>query len=71
MAATRDELIARLKRAGELELSGEDQAETDSYSTLVSFDSMAQTGSRRTTWASPITSRPFAQHSMNGQFVEA
>ena len=31
MAATRDELIARLKRAGELELSGEDQAETDSY----------------------------------------
>jgi hypothetical protein len=31
MAATRDELISRLKRAGELELSGEDQAETDSY----------------------------------------
>jgi hypothetical protein len=37
MAATRDELIARLKRAGKLELSGEDQAETDSYfNTLLS-----------------------------------
>jgi predicted ester cyclase len=28
---TRDQLAARLKRAGELEVSGEDQAETDSY----------------------------------------
>jgi predicted ester cyclase len=28
---TRDQLVARLKRAGELEVSGEDQAETDSY----------------------------------------
>jgi predicted ester cyclase len=28
---TRDELVARLTRAGELEVSGEDQAETDSY----------------------------------------
>jgi predicted ester cyclase len=27
----RDELVARLVRAGELEVSGEDQAETDSY----------------------------------------
>jgi predicted ester cyclase len=27
----RDQLVARLKRAGELEVSGEDQAETDSY----------------------------------------
>ena len=31
MALTRDELVARLIRAGELELSGENQAETDSY----------------------------------------
>jgi predicted ester cyclase len=31
MDHTRDQLIARLKRAGELEISGEDQAETDSY----------------------------------------
>ena len=30
MGITRDELVARLTRAGELELSGE-QAETDSY----------------------------------------
>ncbi len=31
MALTRDELITRLIRAGELEVSGEDQVETDSY----------------------------------------
>jgi predicted ester cyclase len=31
MALTRDELVARLVRAGELELLGEDQAEIDSY----------------------------------------
>jgi predicted ester cyclase len=30
-AATRDELVARLVRAGELEISGESQEETDSY----------------------------------------
>jgi predicted ester cyclase len=28
---TRDQLVARLVRAGELEVSGEDQAETDTY----------------------------------------
>jgi predicted ester cyclase len=28
---TRDQLVGRLRRAGELEVSGEDQAETDSY----------------------------------------
>jgi predicted ester cyclase len=28
---TRDQLVARLRRAGELEISGEDQVETDSY----------------------------------------
>lgn len=31
MAFTRNELVARLIRAGELEVSGEDQAEADSY----------------------------------------
>ena len=31
MIMTRDQLVARLRRAGELEVSGEDQAETDSY----------------------------------------
>ncbi|WP_048644854.1 ester cyclase [Nitratireductor soli] len=31
MPLNRDELIARLIRAGELEVSGEDQAETDTY----------------------------------------
>src|ERR1700734_3183308 len=30
-ASTRDELVARLVRAGELEISGESQQETDSY----------------------------------------
>ena len=31
MIMTREQLVARLRRAGELEVSGEDQAETDSY----------------------------------------
>lgn len=31
IALTRDELVARLIRAGELDISGEDQAEIDSY----------------------------------------
>lgn len=31
LALSRDELVARLVRAGELEVSGEDQAETDTY----------------------------------------
>src|ERR1700677_3108763 len=31
MTSTRDELVARLVRAGELEISGESQEETDSY----------------------------------------
>ena len=30
-ASTRDELVARLVRAGELEISGESQQEVDSY----------------------------------------
>jgi hypothetical protein len=30
-ASTRDELVARLVRAGELEISGESQEEVDSY----------------------------------------
>jgi predicted ester cyclase len=34
---TRDQLVARLKRAGELEVSGEDQAETDSYFDVSKF----------------------------------
>jgi hypothetical protein len=28
---TRDQLVARLRMAGELEVSGEDRSETDSY----------------------------------------
>ena len=31
MGITRDELVARLKRAGELQVSGDNQAEHDSY----------------------------------------
>lgn len=31
LTLSRDELVARLVRAGELEVSGEDQAETDTY----------------------------------------
>jgi predicted ester cyclase len=37
MLLTRDELVARLVRAGELEVSGEDQAETDSYFDTAQF----------------------------------
>jgi hypothetical protein len=35
---TRDELVARLIRAGELEMSGEDQEETDSYFDTEQFE---------------------------------
>jgi SnoaL-like polyketide cyclase len=35
---TRDELVARLVRAGELEVSGEDQEETDSYFDTEKFE---------------------------------
>ena len=34
---TRDELVARFKRAGELQISGENQAETDSYFDTTNF----------------------------------
>ena len=37
MTLTRDKLVACLIRAGELELSGEDQAETDSYFDTTQF----------------------------------
>jgi predicted ester cyclase len=34
---TRDQLVARLRRAGELDISGEDQAEIDSYFDMTKF----------------------------------
>ena len=34
---TRDQLVARLKRAGELQISGEDQPELDSYFDTIHF----------------------------------
>jgi predicted ester cyclase len=37
MVLTRDELVARLVRAGELEVAGADQAEIDSYFDLIKF----------------------------------
>jgi predicted ester cyclase len=37
LTLTRDELVARLVRAGELELSGEDQAEADTYFDAANF----------------------------------
>jgi hypothetical protein len=42
LGTTRDVLVARLKRAGELIVSGEDQAETGSYSIQFIFDSTAR-----------------------------
>jgi predicted ester cyclase len=37
VAPTRDEFVARLKRAGELEISGENQTEIDSYFDTAKF----------------------------------
>ena len=41
---TRDELVARLKRAGELQVSGENQAETDTYFNMEQFRFRAPDG---------------------------
>jgi predicted ester cyclase len=37
ISVTRDQLIARLKRAGELDVSGDDQVELDSYFDTINF----------------------------------
>ena len=37
LSVTRDQLIARLKRAGELDVSGDDQVELDSYFDTINF----------------------------------
>jgi len=37
ISITRDQLIVRLKRAGELDVSGEDQVELDSYFDTINF----------------------------------
>ena len=55
---TRDKLVARLIRAGELEVSGEDQTETDLYFTEASTASTALTVSRRTRLVSLTISSP-------------
>jgi hypothetical protein len=46
---TRDDLIAPLGRAGELEVSGDNQAETDSYLDTRQFRSTVRTVLRWTT----------------------
>ncbi len=68
---TRDELVARLIRAGELGVSGEDQTETDSYFDGSSTASPALPVSRRTTPASLTISSPYGRLSMIVQFDEA
>jgi hypothetical protein len=68
---TRDELVARLKRAGKLLVSGENQTEIDTYFDRSSSGSTLRTVLRRITPASPTISRPFARRSMIAQSVEA
>jgi hypothetical protein len=46
---TRDELVERLVRAGELEVSGEDQDEVGKLLTPTTSPSTVPTGSTRTT----------------------
>ena len=46
---TRAELVARLVRAGELEVSGEDQAEADTYFNQENFRFHGPDGSNPTT----------------------
>ena len=67
MTLTRDELVACLIRAGELEVLGEDQAETDSYFDTTQFRFHGPDGYS----ASPTISRPFARRSKIDQFGEA
>lgn len=71
MGITRDELVARLKRAGELQISGESQAEVETYFNVEQFRFHAPDGLRRITPASPTISRPFGRRSMIAQSVEA
>jgi hypothetical protein len=52
----RQELVARLVRAGELEVSGEDQAEVDTYFDTEESGSTDRTVSSPTTRGSPATS---------------
>jgi hypothetical protein len=49
MGITGDELVARLTRAGELELSGENEAETNSY-----FDTGQSAAHHRVPWLSDL-----------------
>jgi hypothetical protein len=70
-AMTREQLVARLKRAGELVVSGEDQAETDSYFDTVEYRFHGPDGFEADYVASATISRQFARHSMIGQFGAA
>ena len=70
MIMTRDQIVARLRRAGELEVSGEDQAETDSHFDTTHFRFHGPDGFEATIPASPTISRPFARRSTVAQFAE-
>ena len=61
MIVTREQLVARLRRAGELEVSGEDQAETDSYFDTRQFRFHGPDVFEADYPALPTISRPFAQ----------
>ena len=66
---TREQLVARLKRAGELEVSGEAQAETDSYFDTLQFRFHGPDVFEADYPASPTISRPFAQRSTIAPFA--
>ena len=70
MNFSRDEFVARLVKAGELEVIGGDQSETDSYFDTQHFRFHGPGGfERRTTAGSPTTSSPYAQRLMIAQSV--
>ncbi len=63
MKITRDELVRRVVRAGELEVSGDDPAETDTYFDTAAFRFYGPTASRRTAPGSPRSSSRSAPRS--------
>jgi hypothetical protein len=69
MALARDELVARMVRAGELEVLGGDQAEIESYSDTSKFRFHGPKVSRRTTRGLPTTSSPYERPSTFAQFA--
>jgi hypothetical protein len=71
MDLTRDELVARLVRAGELMISGEDQAETDSYFDTTRFRFHGPDGFESDYQGLMSFSSPYARASTTVRFAGA